>query len=172
MLRIRICTNSSRRINNNASKDAKKIGVAGTGFFIASDTLVTNIHVVALAKTVAAKQIKVTRIPVYLPDHKDLPYAYKKSVCKDPVLYTITGVIAFDAKNDLVLLKVAEKCDAPLCLGNSENVKVGDRVGCVKFLSLGIMQRLPVYPRTRPMRDSLTNISRRGWHLYQVYSIS
>ena len=116
------------RINDNASKDAKKIGVAGTGFFIASDTLVTNIHVVALAKTVAAKQIKVTRIPVYLPDHKDLPYGYKKSVCKDPVLYTITGVIAFDAKNDLVLLKVAEKCDAPLCLGNSENVKVGDRV--------------------------------------------
>ena len=116
------------RINDNVSEDAKKIGIAGTGFFIASDTLVTNIHVVALAKTVAAKQIKVTRIPLYLPDHKDFPYAYKKSVCKDPVLYTITDVIAFDAKNDLVLLKVAEKCDTPLCLGNSENVKVGDRV--------------------------------------------
>ena len=116
------------RIHNDASKDAKKVGVAGTGVFIASDTLVTNIHVVALAKTVAAKQIKVTRTPLYLPDHKDLPYAYKKSVSKDPVLYTIKGVIAFDAKNDLVLLKVAEKCDAPLPLGNSENVKVGDRV--------------------------------------------
>ncbi|MDE0685316.1 MAG: tetratricopeptide repeat-containing serine protease family protein [Candidatus Poribacteria bacterium] len=116
------------RINNNASKDAQKVGVAGTGFFIASDTLVTNIHVVALAKTVAAKQIKVTRTPLYLPDHKDLPYAYKKSVGKDPVLYTITGVIASDAENDLVLLRVAEKCDAPLSLGNSENVKVGDRV--------------------------------------------
>ena len=116
------------RIHNDAATDAQKVGVAGTGFFIASDTLVTNIHVVALAKTVAAKQIKVTRTPLYLPDHKDFPYAYKKSVCKDPVLYTITGVIAFDAKNDLVLLKVAEKCDAPLCLGNSENVKVGDRV--------------------------------------------
>lgn len=116
------------RIHDNASKDAQKVGVAGTGFFIASDTFVTNIHVVALAKTVAAKQIKVTRTPVYHPDHKDLPYAYKKSVSKDPVLYTITGVIAFDAKNDLVLLRVAEKCDAPLRLGNSENVKVGDRV--------------------------------------------
>ena len=116
------------RINNNASKDAQKVGVAGTGFFIASDTLVTNIHVVALAKTVAAKQIKVTKTPLYLPDHKDFPYAYKKSVHKDPVLYTITGVIASDAENDLVLLKVAEKCDAPLSLGNSENVKVGDRV--------------------------------------------
>ena len=116
------------RINNNVSKDAKKIGVAGTGFFIANDTLVTNIHVVALAKTIAAKQIKVTRTPLYLPDHKDLPYAYKKSVGKDPVLYTITGVIASDAKNDVVLLKVAEKCDTPLCFGNSENVKVGDQV--------------------------------------------
>ncbi len=116
------------RINNDVSKDAKKIGAAGTGFFIANDTLVTNIHVVASAKTVAAKQIKVTRTPLYLPDHKDIPYGYKISVGKDPVLYTITGVIAFDAKNDLVLLKVAEKCDAPLCLGNSENVKMGDRV--------------------------------------------
>ena len=116
------------RIHNDAATDAKKVGVAGTGFFIANDTLVTNIHVVALAKTVAAKQIKVTRTPLYLPDHKDFPYAYKKSVSKDPVLYTIIGVIAFDAKNDLVLLKVAEKCDAPLALGNSENVKVGDRV--------------------------------------------
>ncbi|RKU21930.1 hypothetical protein C6499_20570 [Candidatus Poribacteria bacterium] len=116
------------RINNNASKDAEKVSIAGTGFFIASDTLVTNIHVVAPAKTVAAKQIKVTKTPIYLPDHKDFPYACKKSVHKDPVLYTITGVIASDAKNDLVLLKVAEKCDAPLRLGNSENVKVGDRV--------------------------------------------
>ncbi len=116
------------RIHDNASKDAQKVGVAGTGFFIASDTLVTNIHVVALAKTVAAKQIKVTKTPLYLPDHKDLPYGYKKSVGKDPVLYTITGVIAFDAKNDLVLLRVAEKCDAQLSLGNSEKVKVGDRV--------------------------------------------
>ncbi len=116
------------RINTHVSKDAKKIGAAGTGFFIANDTLVTNIHVVASAKTVAAKQIKVTRTPLYLPDHKDLPYGYRKSVGKDPVLYTITGVIAFDAKNDLVLLKVAEKCDDPLCLGNSENVNVGDRV--------------------------------------------
>ena len=116
------------RIHNDTAKDAQKVGVAGTGFFIASDTLVTNIHVVALAKTVAAKQIKVTRTPLYLPDYKDFPYAYKKSVSKDPVLYTITGVIAFDAKNDLVLLRVAEKCDAPLSLGNSENVKVGDRV--------------------------------------------
>ena len=116
------------RIHNDAATDAQKIGIAGTGFFIASDTLVTNIHVVALAKTVAAKQIKVTRTPLYLPDHKDLPYAYKKSLCQDPLLYTITGVIAFDAKNDLVLLKVAEKCDAPLSLGNSENVNIGDRV--------------------------------------------
>ena len=115
-------------INNGVSEGAKKIGVAGTGFFIGKDTLVTNIHVVALAKTVAAKQIKVTRTPLYLPDHKDLPYGYKRSVGKDPVLYTIIGVIASDAKSDLVLLKVAEKCDAPLCLGNSEKVKVGDHV--------------------------------------------
>lgn len=116
------------RINDNVSEDAEKIGIAGTGFFIASDTLVTNIHVVALAKTIAAKQIKAIKNPLYLPDHKDLPYGYKKSVSKDPALYTIIGVIASDAKNDLVLLKVAEKCDAPLCLGNSEKVEVGDRV--------------------------------------------
>ena len=141
------------RINNNVSEDAKKVGVAGTGFFIASDTLVTNIHVVALAKTVAAKQIKVTRTPLYLPDHKDLPYAYKKSVSKDPALYTITGVIASNAENDLVLLKVAEKCDAPLCLGNSENVEVGDRVYTLAYANA----EYKCVPGTISGRDS------RGW---------
>ncbi len=116
------------RIHKSSPKDERKAGVAGTGFFIAPDTLVTNIHVVAWARTVAAKQHKVTRSPVYHPDHKDLPYAYKTEVSKEPDLYTIEGVKAFDVKNDLVLLKVAGKCANPLHLGNSENVKAGDRV--------------------------------------------
>ena len=116
------------RIHKSSPKDERKAGVAGTGFFIAPDTLVTNIHVVAWAKTVAAKQHKVKRTPLYHPDHKDLLYAYKTEVSKEPDLYTIEGVKAFDVKNDLVLLKVAGKCANPLHLGNSENVKVGDRV--------------------------------------------
>lgn len=121
------------RIHDDSPKDAQKVGVAGNGFFIDPDTLVTNIHVVANANTIAAKQLKVKRTPLYLPDHKDFPYGYKKTVSKDPVIYTIVGVKAFDAKNDLVFLKVAEKCDTPLCIGNSESVTVGDQVYTLSY---------------------------------------
>lgn len=120
-------------IHHDSPKDAQKVGVMGNGFFIDPDTLVTNIHVVAKATTVAAKQLKVKRTPLYLPDHKDIPYAYKKTVSKNPVIYTIVGVKAYDAKNDLVLLKVAEKCDTPLCIGNSDIVTVGDQVYTLSY---------------------------------------
>ena len=92
-------------------QDEMPIGIAGTGFFIARDLLVTNIHVVAHAKTVAAKQLD----------------------SEEPVLYTIEGVMAFDAKNDLVVLKVAEECDTSLRLGDSENVQDRENVCIVTY---------------------------------------
>ena len=141
------------RIHKSSPKDERKAGVAGTGFFIAPDTLVTNIHVVAWAKTVAAKQHKVTRSPVYHPDHKDLPYAYKTEVSKEPDLYTIEGVKAFDVKNDLVLLKVAGKCANPLHLGNSENVKAGDRVYTLAYENA----------EYKCVEGTISGANKRGW---------
>lgn len=116
------------RIHKDTDKDAQKIGVAGTGFFVAPDLLVTNIHVVAKAKTIAAKQQIVKKTPVYHPDHKDFAYAYKREVSKEPVLYSIDGVKAYDSSNDIVLLKVNGKSSTHLHFGNSDNVKEGDNV--------------------------------------------
>ena len=88
------------------------IGIAGTGFFIARDMLVTNIHVVVDAKTIAAKQLD----------------------SEKPILYPIEGVMAFDEKNDLVVLKVAEECPTPLSLGDSETVQSGENVSIVTYV--------------------------------------
>lgn len=114
--------NTFTSMHKDAEEDTQKIGVAGTGFFIAPDLLVTNIHVVANAKTVAAKHLTFKKTPVYHPDHKDIPYGYKRQFSKKPVLYSINGVVAFDAQNDLVVLKVNEKCATHLPLSNSDNV--------------------------------------------------
>lgn len=114
--------NTFTSMHKDVEEDAQKIGVAGTGFFVAPDLLVTNIHVVANAKTVAAKHLTFKKTPVYHPDFKDIPYGYKRQLSKKPVLYSINGVAAFDAKNDLVVLKVNEKCPTQLPLSNSDNV--------------------------------------------------
>ncbi|MYB95650.1 tetratricopeptide repeat protein, partial [Candidatus Poribacteria bacterium] len=73
--------------------------VSGTGFFVTPDRIATNTHVVAHAGTVSVKS----------PDKE-----------KD---WTIEGVIGFDAKNSLVLLKVAGE-GTPLPLGKIEAVQI------------------------------------------------
>ena len=103
-------SNLHRRISR-MPEDLQKIFVGGTGFFIAPDMLVTNIHVVARAKTVAAKQM----------------------MSEEIVLYTIEGVTAFDEKNDLVVLKVAEKCVTPLRLGDSGGIQSEERVCTITY---------------------------------------
>ena len=140
-------------LHKNTSKDSQKIGVAGTGFFISNDTLVTNIHVVARAKTVAAKQNIATKTCVYHPEQKDIVIAYRWKVSEEPILYTIKGVIAYDAKNDLVLLKVAEKSDNHLPLGNSETVKLGDQVCTLTYANA----------EYKWVEGIITGIKENGW---------
>ncbi len=71
----------------------------GSGFFVERDQIVTNIHVVAGAHKVTARLVgKETE-------------------------YTISGIVAFDAKNDLVILKTTEKSGKPLALGDSEIIQ-------------------------------------------------
>lgn len=94
------------RIQSNMSDHEPKVGVSGTGFFIDQDQIVTNIHVIAYANTVAAKQI----------------------VNKEIILYSIEGITAFDPSSDLVVLKVDKKCQSPLSIGSSDDVKEEDKV--------------------------------------------
>lgn len=121
------------KIHKDTSENDRRIGVVGTGFFVTKDILVTNIHVVAGAKTVAAKQINLKLIPQYLPEHKGFAYAYKTEYSKEPILYTIQGVKAYDIENDLVLLKVTENTNYTLTLGESNIVKQGDEVNTLSY---------------------------------------
>lgn len=80
----------------------------GSGFFIESDKIVTNIHVLAGATTITAKRLDTDR------------------------LYSIDGIVAFDDKNDLVILKIAEE-DEPFSLGDSDTVRRRDKVYVVGY---------------------------------------
>ncbi|MGD0060114.1 MAG: trypsin-like peptidase domain-containing protein [Verrucomicrobiia bacterium] len=76
----------------------------GTGFLVSGDgKLITNHHVIENAASVVAK-------------------------AENGGLFPVEGVLASDAKNDLVLLKLKGK-DLPfLTLGSSDNIEVGTRI--------------------------------------------
>ncbi|MDE0086480.1 MAG: trypsin-like peptidase domain-containing protein, partial [Candidatus Poribacteria bacterium] len=83
-------------------------GPQGSGFFVAPNKIATAIHVVTRA---------------------DLDTLRVRSGDTD---YAIQGVIAYDAQNDLVVLKVSGE-GVPLALGNSEAVRRGDTVFSVGY---------------------------------------
>ena len=76
---------------------------AASGFFVAPDKVATNIHVIAHPGSV-----------------------FIKSADKEKV-WDVEGVMAFDVKNDLAVLKVIGE-GIPFLLGNSDAVSVGDAV--------------------------------------------
>ena len=80
-----------------------------SGFFIANDKIVTNIHVIADA---------------------DLASLHVRT---DNADWTIQGVTAFDTQNDLVILQISGP-GVPLVLGNSDAVSSGETVFCVGYV--------------------------------------
>ena len=82
---------------------------SGIGFFVAPDKIVTNIHIVA----------RVGPISVKSPDKKRN--------------WTIEGVMAFDTKNKLVILKSMEE-GTPLPLEDSGPVQIGESVFILNYL--------------------------------------
>ena len=84
------------------------IAGSGTGFFVDRDKIVTNIHVVAVPGFHTAKLIN------------------------SKTVWRIEEVTAFDIKNDLVVLKIADE-GTPLPLGNSDSVQIGDAVYAIGF---------------------------------------
>lgn len=80
----------------------------GSGFFVAPDKIVTNVHVLADATTVTARHVNTKMV------------------------YTIEGIIAFDDINDLAVLKVVER-DTPFPIGASDAVRKGDLVLAVGY---------------------------------------
>ena len=80
----------------------------GSGFFVAPDKIVTNVHVLADVATVTAKRID------------------------SGAVYTIEGIIAFDDINDLAVLKIVEE-DTPFPIGAGDAVRKGDLVLAVGY---------------------------------------
>ena len=86
-------------------KDAngKTLGL-GSGFFVRTDQIATNLHVIDGAAQGTAKRVG-----------QEMEYA-------------IEGVTAMDEKNDLAILQVAAPDIQQLPLGDSDTVEIGDRV--------------------------------------------
>lgn len=114
----------------------------GSGFFVEPDKIVTNIHVLA-GKTkvtaITAKQLETEKAPIYHRIAKavrdtvlQLVQGNRLQVRKERAVYTIEGVTAFDAENDLALLKVAET-GVPLPLGNSDVLHRSEKVYAVGY---------------------------------------
>ena len=80
----------------------------GSGFFVEEDLIATNIHVVAGATSISAKVVGAN------------------------TAYTVEGVAAFDAKNDLVILKVAGE-GMPLPIGDIDLLQSGDIVQSIGY---------------------------------------
>ena len=102
------------RVTNEVMKGAKI--AAGSGFFVAPHLIATNIHCVVGTTWVFVE-------PVSLPD-----------TCQ------ITGVVAYDDKIDLVILKVSAE-GLPLPLGDSDTLKKGERVYAVRCTGGGVEER-------------------------------
>ena len=94
--------------------------IYGTGFFVAPDKIATNIHVVAASGPIIAKKIHLVEQFVQTDEKRSIGYG---EIVEEETLLQIEGVMAYDAKNDLVILKVATE-STPLPIGNSNNVKV------------------------------------------------
>ena len=110
---------------------------AASGFFVEPDKVATNIHVVARPG------------PVFI-----------KSPDKQKV-WSVEGVMAFDVKNDLVVLKVIGE-GIPFLLGNSDAVSVGDVVVATGYPggkyrgTQGIVNRVRTNDRWIQMKISLS----------------
>ena len=104
----------------------------GSGFFVSPTHIVTNFHVVAGAAKGIAKLVDKTK------------------------RYPIQGVVAADQENDLTILQVTIPGIKPLSLGDSEKVRIGEKVyvagnpkGLEGTFSDGIISRISKQKKKR-----------------------
>ena len=103
----------------------------GTGFFVGPDTIVTTIGILAGAiATIVIPGERFTRASTRRKIQSIGAGNYQQDV-KD-IIVEIEGVTAFDPKNNLAVLKIAET-GVPLPLGNSNNVQIGENVWTLEY---------------------------------------
>ena len=111
--------------------------ISATGFYVEPDKIVTTIGVLADAETVVVfsqnqyntiSRYAKSRLGKRLNRMDFLPLnEYKNVQNNGNENITIEGVIAYDAKSDLVLLKVDNK-GVPVSIGNSDPIQIDDPV--------------------------------------------
>ena len=79
----------------------------GSGFFVHHNQIATNVHVIAGAAKVFAKLVDTD------------------------TWYTIEGVTAFNAKNDLAILQTIEQSEKYLPLANNSSIQMGDPIAVI-----------------------------------------
>ena len=99
----------------------------GSGFFVEPDKIVTTIEILAGAVEVLA--IPADRLAKFASNRgtRLRRKPNDSQMREEEVGLRIEGVTAFDAKNNLVLLKVAETRD-PLPIGDSDTLELGEKV--------------------------------------------
>lgn len=113
-------------INPLEEYDVQSTYIIGTGFFVEPDKVVTTIEALAGANTVST--ILPNRLKKVVNDrnirsfNKDNQYQIIKEAGVD-----IEGVTAFDPRNNLVILKIAET-GTPLQLENSDTVQIDEPI--------------------------------------------
>ena len=102
-----------------------------TGFFIEPDKIVTTISSIAGAALVVAINAELLRTTEVKEKIESIDEQDKYQLPEE-LTYPIMGVAAFDAKNNIVILKTTET-GTPLKLGNSDDLKLGDTVFTLGF---------------------------------------
>ena len=104
------------KIDNAKESTVRLVGLptGGTGFFIAPDKITTNFHVVA----------DTTIGPIFA------------KLGDKETIWAIEGVMAFDAKSDIAILKVKGE-GVPLPLADIEILQIGETVFLAGYPNLG-----------------------------------
>ncbi|MCE2399853.1 trypsin-like peptidase domain-containing protein [Candidatus Poribacteria bacterium] len=126
--------------------------ITATGFYVEPDKIVTTIAVLANAENVVAfssnqyetiREHATSRLGKKQNEMDIFPLRQHKNVqINGTEDITIEGVTTYDAKNNLVLLKVTNT-GVPLSIGNSDTIQIGDSVYITGYhLEMGYQGRI------------------------------
>ena len=101
----------------------------GTGFFVAPDLIATNIHVIAHQGTLLVKTIHQEKAVNWTINENGVLSGSYENVGTN---WTVEGVLAYDVKNDLAIIKVDGK-SVPFKLGNSRWIKKNEPITIIGF---------------------------------------
>ena len=101
----------------------------GTGFFVAPNLIATNIHVVAQPGPTSVVKIDIVRQVEEIGEKGSMQII---SDVEEKTFLPVEGVMAYDVKNDLVILKVAAE-GMPFPIGNSNDVEIDEEITITSY---------------------------------------